>query len=300
MFRFGSRWSVRWPDTKTVFGKALGKVLFVDEAYRSSEGPFTKEAMDELFGILTQERFKAKLVVILAGYDKEINQLLSVNPGLSSRFPDEVIFENMSSAMCIKVLEKVLGKENIAIDGLEDPSQLYTEFIILFDQLSDLPSWGNVRDVITISKKMIRIVIKSSLSSPQQGSGPSITLSAPDALACMRATLKDLRDRGNLPQNPLSHVHSHSHPPTQSPPTAAPPSVKTASTAKQTTDAAPPEQPPPEPIQEEEEDEDAAIRDPSVSDEGWRRLRADKAAEKAELKRREEVVEQAQKELRAA
>ena len=164
------------PKTKAVFEKALGKVLFVDEAYRLSEGHFAKEAMDELVGILTQERFKAKLVVILAGYDQEINQLLSVNPGLSSRFPDEILFENMSSAMCIKVLEKVLAKGNVVIDGLVDPSQLYTEFIILFDRLSDLPSWGNARDVITISKKMIRTAIENSLSSPQQGSGTSITL----------------------------------------------------------------------------------------------------------------------------
>jgi len=288
------------PKTKAVFEKALGKVLFVDEAYRLSEGHFAKEAMDELVGILTQDRFKAKLVVILAGYDQEINQLLSVNPGLSSRFPDEVIFENMSSAMCIKVLEKVLAKESITIDGLEDSSQLYTEFAILFDQLSDLPSWGNARDVITISKKMIRIAIENSLSSPQQGSGPSITLSAPDALACMRATLKDLRDRGNLPQNPLSHSHSFPPPPIQQPPTTTPPSITTTSATKQTTNAAPPEQPPPEHIHEAQGDDDSAIRDPSVTDEVWAQLQADKAAEIEDHRRREEAIEQARKELREA
>jgi len=288
------------PKTKGVFEKALGKVLFVDEAYRLSEGHFAKEAMDELVGILTQERFKAKLVVILAGYDQEINQLLSVNPGLSSRFPDEIVFENMSSAMCIKVLEKVLAKESITIDGLEDPSQLYTEFIILFDQLSDLPSWGNARDVITISKKMIRIAIENSLSSPQQGSGPSITLSAPDALACMRATLKDLRERCNLPQNPSSHMHLPPLPPIQPPPTAAPPSIKTTSATKQTTKTAPPEQAPPEPIQEVQEEEDAVGRDPGVTDAVWRQLQADKAAAIEEQKRREEAIEQARKELREA
>ena len=288
------------PKTKGVFDKALGKVLFVDEAYRLSEGHFAKEAMDELVGILTQERYKAKLVVILAGYDREINQLLSVNPGLSSRFPDEVIFENMSSAMCIKVLEKALAKENITIDGLEDPSQLFTNFIIQFDQLSDLPSWGNARDVITISKKMIRIAIENSLSSPQQGSGPSIILSAPDALACMSATLKDLRDRGNVPQNPLSHLRSPLFPPVQPPPTAGPPSIKTTTTTKQATKTAPPEQPPPEPTQEVREEEESTGRDPGVTDAVWRQLQADKAAAIEEQKRREEAIEQTRKELREA
>ena len=43
---------------------------------------------------------------------------------------------------------------------------------------------------------------------PQQGSGPPTTLSAPDGLACMRTTPKHLRDRGNLPHNPPSFMHS--------------------------------------------------------------------------------------------
>jgi len=286
------------PKTKAIFEKALGKVLFVDEAYRLSEGHFAKEAMDELVGILTQERFRAKLVVILAGYDQEINQLLSVNPGLSSRFPDEIVFENMTSAMCIKVLEKALAKGNVVIDGLVEPSQLYTEFVILFDRLSDLPSWGNARDVITISKKMIRTAIENSLSSPQQGSGPSITLSARDALACMRDTLKDLCDRGNLPKNPPSSTHPPL-PPIQPPPTATPPSIRTTTATRQTTNTAPPEQPPPEPVQEVKEEESVG-RDPGVTDAVWRQLQADKAAAIEEQKRREEAIEKARKELREA
>ena len=284
------------PKTKGVFEKALGKVLFVDEAYRLNEGHFAKEAMDELVGILSQERFKANLVVILAGYDQEINQLLSVNPGLSSRFPDEIVFENMSSAMCIKVLEKALAKEKIVIDGLVEPSQLYAEFIILFNQFSELPSWGNARDVITISKKMIQTAI---LSSPQQGSGPSVTLSAPDALACMRDTLKGLRDRGNLPKNLSSFTHSPL-PPVQPPPTATPPSIKTTSATKQATKTAPPEHPPSEPIQEVQGEQECVERDPGVTDAVWRQLQADKAAAIEEQKRREEAIEKVQKELREA
>jgi len=281
------------PKTKAIFEKALGKVLFIDEAYRLSEGHFAKEAMDELVGILTQDRFKAKLVVVLAGYNQEVNQLLSVNPGLSSRFPDEITFENMSSVMCIKVLEKALAKENITIDGLEEASQSYTEFIMLFDQLSALPSWGNARDVITISKEMVRIAIKNSLSLPQQGSEPSITLSTVDALSCMRATLKGLHDRGNLPQNPLSTIHSPS-PPIQPPP------IRNTSALKQATKIAPPEQPLLEPIQDVKEEEESVVRDPGVTDMVWRQLQADKAAAVKEQRQREEAVEQTRKELHEA
>ena len=283
------------PRTKALFEKALGKVLFIDEAYRLSEGPFGKEGIDELIGILTQERFKAKLVVILAGYDQEINQLLFVNPGLSSRFPDEILFENMSSAMCIKVLEKALAKEDITIDGLEESSRFYIEFVILFDELSDLPSWGNARDIISISKEMTRIAIGNSLSFPQQGSGSSITLSTPDALACMRATLKGLRDRRNLPQNALPHMH----PPIQPPPMATPP-IRNRSAIKQATKIAPPEQPLPETVREIEEHQDTVGRDPGVTDTVWRQLQADKAAAIKEQKQHEEAVEKARMELHNA
>ncbi|EKM60602.1 uncharacterized protein PHACADRAFT_203774 [Phanerochaete carnosa HHB-10118-sp] len=101
------------PKTKQVFERALGKVLFIDEAYRLSEGAYAKEAVDELVGILTQEAFVGKLIVIIAGYGKEINTLLAANPGLASRFPEEIHFDNMSPEHCLEILKKDLAKDDI-------------------------------------------------------------------------------------------------------------------------------------------------------------------------------------------
>jgi rubrerythrin len=196
--------------------------------------------------------------------------------------------------MCIKVLQKALAKENITIDDLEESAPFYTKFILLFDQLSSLPSWGNARDVITISKDMIRMAIENSLSLPQQGPGQSIKLSTPDALARIAATLKGLRDRSNLPQNPLSHMYSPLAP-IQPPPMAAPP-VRNISAIKQATKIAPPEPPLPEPVQ----DVESLGRDPGVTDAVWRQLQADKAAEIEAQKQREEVDEKIRQELREA
>lgn len=77
------------PKTQGVFDKALGRVLFVDEAYRrgSAGGRFAQEAIDEMVGPLTQPKYFQKIVVILAGYKIDMNQLLKVNSGLSSRVP---------------------------------------------------------------------------------------------------------------------------------------------------------------------------------------------------------------------
>jgi hypothetical protein len=167
------------PKTRGLFEGALGKTLFVDEAYRLSGSRFAKDAIDELVGVLSQNRFKAKLVVILAGYD----QLLSTNPGLSGRFPVDIVFENVG------------------------PSQHYMEPIIPFYELSELPSWGNTRGVVAISKEMIlRLIIRFLLQSTRTRAIDHLIRPGCSRL-CMRATLKGLRDRGNLPQNPSPLTH---------------------------------------------------------------------------------------------
>lgn len=80
------------PKTEKLLESALGKVLFIDEAYRLAEGPYAKEAVDELVDCITKPKFFQKVIIILAGYDNDINQLMSINPGLSSRFPGESSF----------------------------------------------------------------------------------------------------------------------------------------------------------------------------------------------------------------
>ena len=61
------------PKLQKLMEKAMGKVLFIDEAYRLAEGGFATEAMDELVDCLTKPKFAQRLVVILAGYDKDID-----------------------------------------------------------------------------------------------------------------------------------------------------------------------------------------------------------------------------------
>lgn len=141
------------PKTIQLLEKALGKVLFVDEAYRLGEGAFAAEAVNELVDSLTKPRFAGKIIVILAGYEDSMNELLSVNEGLSSRFSEEVVFTNMEPEDCWRFLQQCLGKTGIAIDQT-DTRASSLEIISLFRELSGLPSWGNGRDVQTISKTL--------------------------------------------------------------------------------------------------------------------------------------------------
>lgn len=61
------------PKTQELLEKVLGRLLLIDEAYYLADGQFTKEAMDEIVDCITKPKFAGKLIVILAGYDKDIN-----------------------------------------------------------------------------------------------------------------------------------------------------------------------------------------------------------------------------------
>ena len=70
-----------------------------------------KEAIDEIVSLLTDECHKGKTIVTLAGYDNDINELLTVNKGLSSRFIEDVIFINLHPGECLYSLEKKNAEE---------------------------------------------------------------------------------------------------------------------------------------------------------------------------------------------
>lgn len=273
--------------TRQVFERALGKVLFIDEAYRLSEGHFAKEAMDELVGILTQDAFAGKLIVILAGYDQEMNQLMAVNPGLSSRFPETITFENMSPEQCLDILRNTLKKSGIRCRTLDAPSsEDYQRLVALFRQLASLPSWGNARDVITLSKQMVRIVYKRTSTLPDE-----LTLEGQDAVDCVAEMLQERYSRAaNLPRASM-----HTGPPLPfqhlGPPPPAPPSISTASS--QATSVAPP--PPPEVPPETPSDVGDSERDVGVSDSVWAQLQADKQAALDAARRQQEALEEAER-----
>ncbi|WP_374722256.1 AAA family ATPase [Peribacillus tepidiphilus] len=80
-------------NIKMIIEKALGGVLFIDEAYSlkregQSGNDFGQTAIDTLVSLMTHKDYKGKFSVILAGYPEEMRQFLRSNPGLRSRFPE--------------------------------------------------------------------------------------------------------------------------------------------------------------------------------------------------------------------
>ena len=102
---------------KEVCEEALGGVLFIDEAYRlvpETEGhSFGKDAINTLLKYM--EDFRDRLVVIVAGYPKEMRRFLAANPGLASRFNFTLTFTSYTADEIVAIGRHIAGKEKIAI-----------------------------------------------------------------------------------------------------------------------------------------------------------------------------------------
>jgi hypothetical protein len=159
------------PKVQQLLDKALGKVLSIDEAYRLGEGHFAKEAMDELVDCTTKTKYHKKLVIILAGYEKDINMLMSTNPGLTSRFPEVINFRGLTPVECFALLTSIMAtqkrklvakKVNMDISPLEAPSEEFKSNIFAhFECLAQLDNWASARDVQSLGKSIFNRAIQA-------------------------------------------------------------------------------------------------------------------------------------------
>ncbi|MFC3039997.1 stage V sporulation protein K [Virgibacillus xinjiangensis] len=97
--------------TRSILQKAKGGVLFIDEAYslaRGGEKDFGKEAIDTL--VKHMEDDHNDLVLILAGYPNEMDRFLSLNPGLQSRFPFILNFDDYNVSQLMEIARQMASE----------------------------------------------------------------------------------------------------------------------------------------------------------------------------------------------
>lgn len=103
--------------TKEVIDKARGGILFIDEAYsltRSRNDEYGLEAIDTL--VKYMEDYRDDLVVIVAGYQKEMEEFIASNPGLSSRFKTVVNFKDYSSNELVDIFKNIVKDNDYKLD----------------------------------------------------------------------------------------------------------------------------------------------------------------------------------------
>ena len=99
------------PKVDAVVTEALDGVLFVDEAYalvRGGESDFGHEALAAL--LKRMEDHRDRLVVVLAGYEDEMELLISSNPGLRSRFPTQLVFESYTADELARIFRMMAAR----------------------------------------------------------------------------------------------------------------------------------------------------------------------------------------------
>ncbi len=107
------------PKTKEVIKKAMGGVLFIDEAYYlyrpENERDYGQESIEILLQVMENQR--DDLVVILAGYKDRMDTFFGSNPGMASRIAHHIDFPDYSEAELMQIAELMLTHLNYRFDG---------------------------------------------------------------------------------------------------------------------------------------------------------------------------------------
>jgi probable Rubsico expression protein CbbX len=132
------------PKTKEVLKRAMGGVLFIDEAYYlyrpENERDYGQEAIEILLQVMENQR--DDLVVILAGYKDRMDTFFRSNPGLSSRIAHHIDFPDYDADELFQIAERMLAAQDYRFDA--DAQGVLREYIALRQKQ---PHFANARSI---------------------------------------------------------------------------------------------------------------------------------------------------------
>jgi hypothetical protein len=137
------------PKTKEVLKKAMGGVLFIDEAYYlykpENERDYGQEAIEILLQVM--ENHRDDLVVILAGYKDRMGTFFKSNPGMSSRIAHHIDFPDYAVDELLQIAEQMLKSQNYSMGaGLPELLRQYLERRITQPHFANARSVRNALD----------------------------------------------------------------------------------------------------------------------------------------------------------
>jgi probable Rubsico expression protein CbbX len=132
------------PKTKEILKKAMGGVLFIDEAYYlyrpDNERDYGQEAIEILLQVMENQR--DDLVVILAGYADRMDKFYQSNPGFRSRIAHHIDFPDYEDGELLTIAEAMLARQNYALDA--DARSAMADYIAL---RRAQPHFANARSI---------------------------------------------------------------------------------------------------------------------------------------------------------
>ncbi|RSL58636.1 hypothetical protein CEP54_007673 [Fusarium duplospermum] len=197
------------PKVVDLFDRGLGKVLFIDEAYRLGRGAgggagrrsYEDEAVGELVDCMTKPRYLRKMVIVLAGYERDMNQLLRANAGLRGRFPTEVYFNAMEPGVSLKHLKERLHAQGIGIQAYEKPDKAEIDTVFrLFGKLAKTDGWSNGRDVQSLASAITAQVYQNADNGSSMGEEvdlPGLSISFDELIKALKKLFRErIKGRG--------------------------------------------------------------------------------------------------------
>jgi probable Rubsico expression protein CbbX len=132
------------PKTKEVLKKAMGGVLFIDEAYYlykpDNERDYGSEAIEILLQVMENQR--DDLVVILAGYKEPMDKFYESNPGLSSRIANHIDFPDYTVDELVQIAKLMLQDQQYKLTSAAE-----TAFVRYIEKRKEKPLFANARSV---------------------------------------------------------------------------------------------------------------------------------------------------------
>ncbi len=132
------------PKTKEVLKKAMGGVLFIDEAYYlyrpENERDYGQEAIEILLQVMENNR--DDLVVILAGYKDRMDQFFASNPGMSSRIAHHIDFPDYGVDELVQIADLMLGTMQYRFD--DEATRVFSDYL---QRRMQQPHFANARSV---------------------------------------------------------------------------------------------------------------------------------------------------------
>lgn len=140
--------------TQEVIQKAIGGVLFIDEAYalvnQDNGNDFGREAIEVL--LKNMEDHRKDLVVIVAGYSQLMEKFIHSNPGLESRFNKYFYFEDYDGAQLFTILQSMCVKNGYVLTP-EGEALARRELMALYEDRDE--NFGNARDVRNLFEQAV-------------------------------------------------------------------------------------------------------------------------------------------------
>ncbi|SAL20647.1 Stage V sporulation protein K [Caballeronia sordidicola] len=158
------------PKTRDVLKRAMGGVLFIDEAYYlyrpENERDYGQEAIEILLQVMENQR--ADLVVILAGYEQRMETFFQSNPGFRSRIAHHIAFPDYDAAELLAISEGMLARMHYRLDP--EARAAFEDYLALRIRQ---PNFANARSVRNALDRARLRQANRIFAEAMQGAGPS-------------------------------------------------------------------------------------------------------------------------------